>query len=107
MTVFEKEGRLMTRKQRKMLWRIIIAAALTAAAWLLPVEGIWKALAFVVPYLIAGWDVLLSAVRNILHGQVFDEIRSSLYLTIFFRKAVEVAVGHFLQFVPGYVAFTE
>ena len=71
---------LMTKRQKKMLRRIIIAVALTAAAWLLTsdlmpfrIGGVWKALMFAVPFLIAGWDVLLSAVRNILHGQVFDE----------------------------------
>lgn len=65
--------RELTRKQKKMLWRIIAAAVLTAAAALLPVEGLWRGLAFTVPYLVAGYDVLWSAVRNIAHGQVFDE----------------------------------
>ena len=46
---------------------------LLAAAWLLPLEG-WASLAaFAVPYAGVGWDVLWKAVRNILHGQVFDE----------------------------------
>ncbi len=63
----------MTRRQKKTLWRIIIAAVLTAVAALLPVEGVWRALAFVAPYLVIGWDVLWSAARNIAHGQVFDE----------------------------------
>ena len=63
----------MTRRQKKTLWRIVAAAALTGAAALLPVAGVWKALAFVVSYLVIGWDVLWSAVRNIAHGQVFDE----------------------------------
>ncbi len=63
----------MTRRQKKTLLRILAAAALTGAAALLPLEGVWKALAFCVPYLIVGWDVLLGAARNIAHGQVFDE----------------------------------
>ncbi len=63
----------MTRKQKKTLWRILAAAALTAVAALLPLEGIWRALAFAVPYLVIGWDVLWSAARNIANGQVFDE----------------------------------
>ena len=63
----------MTRRQKKTLCRILAAALLTLAAALLPAEGLWKALAFVVPYLVIGWDVLWSAVRNIAHGQVFDE----------------------------------
>lgn len=63
----------MSRKQKKMLIRIIAAAVLCAAAYFLPLEGWQKLLVFAVPYLIAGCDVLWSAVRNIIHGQVFDE----------------------------------
>ena len=63
----------MTRRQKKTLYRILAAALLTLVAALLPAEGQWKALAFVVPYLVIGWDVLWSALRNIAHGQVFDE----------------------------------
>lgn len=63
----------LTRKQKKMLWRIIAAAVLTVVAALLPLEGLWRGAAFMLPYLIAGYDVLWSAVRNIAHGQIFDE----------------------------------
>ena len=60
-------------KQKKTLIRIVSAAGLTVIASLSPLDGIWKGLAFAVPYLVIGWDVLWSAVRNIAHGQVFDE----------------------------------
>ncbi len=63
----------LTKKQKKTLLRIAAAALLLGAAAMLPVEGVWKALAFAVPYLVIGYDVLLSAVRHIGHGQVFDE----------------------------------
>lgn len=63
----------MSKKQKRTLFRIILAAVLCAAAWLLPVKGIWRLAAFAVPYLVIGYDVLRSAVLNILHGQVFDE----------------------------------
>ena len=63
----------MTNKQKKTLIRIVSAAVLTVIAALIPLDGIWKGLAFAVPYLVIGWDVLWSAVRNIAHGQVFDE----------------------------------
>ena len=63
----------MTKKQKKTLLRIVAAGLLTIVAALLPLEGLWRALAFTVPYLIIGWDVLWSAIRNILHGQIFDE----------------------------------
>ena len=63
----------MTKRQKKTLLRILAASALTVAAALLPLEGIWRLLAFAVPYLIVGWDVLWGAARNIAHGQIFDE----------------------------------
>ncbi len=63
----------MTKKQKRMLARILIAGALLIVAALLPLEGIWRLPAFLVPYVVIGWDVLWKAVRNIAHGQVFDE----------------------------------
>ena len=63
----------MSRKQKKTLLRIIAAALLCIVAALLPLEGIWRALAFAVPYLIIGYDVLRGAALGIIHGQVFDE----------------------------------
>ena len=63
----------MTRRQKKTLCRILAAALLTLVAALLPLEGIWRGLAFAVPYLVIGFDVLWGAVRNIANGQVFDE----------------------------------
>ena len=63
----------MSRKHRKMLARIIVSAALLIACALSPLEGIWRLLSFLVPYAVIGWDVLWKAVRNIAHGQVFDE----------------------------------
>lgn len=63
----------MTRKQKKMLIRIIISGALLIIAALLPLKGILRLAAFIVPYAVIGWDVLWKAMRNIAHGQVFDE----------------------------------
>lgn len=63
----------LTKKQKKMLRRILAAAVLTLVAALLPLEGLWRGVAFMAPYLIAGYDVLWSAVRKIAHGQLFDE----------------------------------
>lgn len=63
----------MTRKQRKMLWRILTAFVLFVISLLLPVEGLFRLAVFLVPYAVIGWDVLWKAVRNIAHGQVFDE----------------------------------
>ncbi len=63
----------MTRKQKKTLWRILAAAALLIVAALLPLSGWLRAIVFLIPYAVIGWDVLWDAVRNIAHGQVFDE----------------------------------
>lgn len=63
----------MTRKQKKMLIRIAVSAVLLVGAVLVPYEGVWKFLLFLPAYFVIGWDVLWKAVRNIAHGQVFDE----------------------------------
>lgn len=63
----------MTKRQKKTLVRIILSGVLLVAAYFLPLEGWWRLPAFAVPYLLVGWDVLWGAVRNIAHGQVFDE----------------------------------
>ena len=63
----------MTRKEKKALARIVAAGALLIVAVLAPLEGLWRLAAFLVPYIVVGWDVLWKAVRNIAHGQVFDE----------------------------------
>ena len=63
----------MSKKQKKTLIRIIISAILLVAAALAPVEGIIKLVLFLIPYAVIGWDVLWKAIRNIAHGQVFDE----------------------------------
>lgn len=63
----------MSRKHKKRLARIIIAAVTLAVIAILPIADKIKAVLFLLPYLIVGWDVLWSAVRNIVHGQVFDE----------------------------------
>lgn len=68
----------LTKKQKKMLKRIIAAAALCAVAYLVThifkLEGIFKLLVFLVPYIIIGYDVLKKAGLNIIHGRVFDEM---------------------------------
>ena len=63
----------MSKKERKLLIRIAASALLLALAWLLPTEGWPRLLSFLVPYALAGWDVLWSAGKNILRGNVFDE----------------------------------
>jgi Cd2+/Zn2+-exporting ATPase len=63
----------MTKKQKKVLYRILISAVLLIAAHFVPVEGLWRLPVYLVPYFIIGWDILWKAARNIARGQVFDE----------------------------------
>ena len=63
----------MSKKQKRMLRRILVSAVLFVICVLLPVSGWPRLLAFLAPYGVIGWDVLWRAVRNIAHGQVFDE----------------------------------
>ena len=63
----------MSKKQKKVLYRLIIAAILLVVASLLPLTGIWKLLCFLVPYFVIGYDVLLGALHGIVNGQIFDE----------------------------------
>lgn len=67
----------LTKKQKKMLIRIIASAVLLigayAAARFVSMPW-WTALIiFLVPYAVIGWDILWRAIRNIAHGQIFDE----------------------------------
>ena len=63
----------MTKKQKKMLTRIIAAAVLLILLNFLPVTGIIRFVLFLIPYLIVGYDILKKAWKGILNRQVFDE----------------------------------
>lgn len=63
----------MSRKQKKMLTRILASAVLFALSFLLPLSGVFRLFYFITVYAVVGWDVLWRAARNIAHGQVFDE----------------------------------
>ena len=63
----------MTKKQKKMLYRIIAAAIVLAIASLIPEGTILRPIVFLISYVIIGYDILKKAVLGIIHGQVFDE----------------------------------
>ena len=68
----------MTKKQKKMLVRIIISFIILAGEMIFfhvsGVDiGIWELVAYLVPYLIIGYDILRKAILGIIHLQVFDE----------------------------------
>lgn len=67
----------MNKKQKKTLIRIIIAAVLTGALLVLPIDpeefGLLRLGLFLIPYLVIGYDILRKAGKGILNRQVFDE----------------------------------
>ena len=63
----------MTRKQKRLLTRIIVAAVLFLCGNLIPLPEWAEMGVFLICYAVAGWDIVWKAITNILHGQVFDE----------------------------------
>ncbi len=63
----------MNKKQKKMIVRIVIAAVLLIALHFVPVDGVWKFVLYLVPYLVIGYDILIKAGKGIKNRQVFDE----------------------------------
>lgn len=63
----------MNQKQRIMLWRIVTALVLTVVLQFVPIAGWWRLAAFVVVYIIIGYDIVRKATLGIGRGRVFDE----------------------------------
>lgn len=63
----------MTKKQKKMLCRIIVAAVFIVVLHFVPAEGILLFGLYMIPYLIIGYDILLKALKGIKNRQIFDE----------------------------------
>ena len=63
----------MNKKQKKMLTRILIAAAMLIALKLIPVTGVLQLALYLVAYLVIGYDILKKAWKGILNRQMFDE----------------------------------
>ena len=63
----------MTRKQKKVLYRIIASSLLMIALHFAPVTGLFKFALYLIPYLIIGYDILIDAVRGVINRQLFDE----------------------------------
>ena len=79
----------MNKKQKKMLVRIIVAAALMIGLSFLPVEGWLRFLLYLFPYFIIGYDILRKAFKGIRNRQPFDE---SLLMSIATIGAIAIAV---------------
>ena len=100
----------MTKKQKKMRLRIIISLVLFVILFVCEHMGVleplpWWAqlLIFAVPYLIVGYDIIFKAVRNISHGQIFDEnfLMSIATLAAFAINDSAEAVGVMLFYRIG------
>lgn len=63
----------MNKKQKRMLARILVSAALIVLLKMLPIEGALSFALFMVPYLVIGYDILIRAGRGIRNRQPFDE----------------------------------
>ena len=79
----------MTAKQKKMLVRILLAAALLVAISLAPVTGLLRLALFLVPYLLVGYDILLKAAKGIRNGRIFDE---NFLMTVATLGAIAIAI---------------
>ena len=63
----------MTKKQKKVLYRIIVAAVLLIVLHFVPVSGYARFALYLIPYVVIGYDILRKAALGIAHGEVFDE----------------------------------
>ena len=63
----------MTKKQKKMLIRILITAAMLVALYIIPVTGWLRLALYLTAYLVIGYDILKKAGQGIVNGRVFDE----------------------------------
>ena len=63
----------MTKKQKKMLVRIIITAVMLVGLKFIPLTGIPQLAAYLIAYLVIGYDILKKAGKGILNGRAFDE----------------------------------
>lgn len=63
----------MNKKQKKVLYRIIIASCMMVALHFVPVSGLPRFALYLIPYAIIGYDILRKAFLGIIRGQVFDE----------------------------------
>ncbi len=93
----------MSRKQKRNVFRIAFVAVLFVVVWALPTDGVVRLLTFLVPYAIVGYDVVFEALRNIAHGQVFDEnfLMSVATIGAFFVADYPEAVAVMLFYQVG------
>ena len=79
----------MSRKQKKMLIRILTAAVMLIVLSVIPVKGLARFVLYMIPYLVIGYDILWKAVNGVKNRQVFDE---SFLMAVATVGAVALAV---------------
>ena len=80
----------MSKKQKKMLVRILISAALMIVLNFVPVQGYGRFILYLIPYLIIGYDILIKAFKGIKNRQPFDE---SLLMAIATIGAIAISLA--------------
>ena len=81
----------MNKRQKRMLYRILLSAALLALVQLIPAEGWLKFALHMVPYLVIGYDILWDALRGLFNGRLFDE---NFLMAVATVGAIVLAVTH-------------
>ena len=89
----------MSRKQKKNLIRILVAAMLMVGFLFLPVQGVWRLLLFLVPYFIIGYDILFKAVKGVKNLQPFDECFLMAVATIGALVLAVIGEGDYVEAV--------
>ena len=86
----------MTRRHKKTLLRIIISSLFFILAVILPLDEPFKLLVFLVPYALIAYDVIIKSLKNIFHGEIFDENFLMMIASIgaFFIKEYPEAALH-------------
>ena len=79
----------MNKKQKKMLIRILVSAALLIGFNFLPVTGTLRFVCYLIPYLVIGYDILIKAYKGIRNRQPFDE---SLLMSVATIGAMAIAI---------------
>ena len=93
----------MSKKQKKILLRILITAVLFVIGYLLPFDGILLLIYYTIVYLFIGYDILWKAIRGIISGQFLDEnfLMSIASLGAFFVSEYSEAVAVILFYQIG------
>lgn len=88
----------MTKKQKKLLARIIAASCMLILAVLLPLNGIYRLCAYLIIYFVIGYDILRKAVRGIINGKPFDENFLMATATVgAFAVAMQTRSGDYIE----------